>query len=98
MKHGLPASTVAQVHGVLSRHPEAERGLALGFGVDASGEARSRRACVVRQWHARGVEGASNYFVDERWCSCRCAARRFARSGGRGRRLTFVTISHNFVS
>jgi hypothetical protein len=47
---------------------------------------------------ARRVEGASNYFVDEGWCSCRCAARRFAWSGGRGRRLTFVTISHNFVS
>ncbi|MEN9632521.1 MAG: hypothetical protein RL077_925 [Verrucomicrobiota bacterium] len=24
MKHGLPASTVAQVHGVLSRHPEGQ--------------------------------------------------------------------------
>ena len=29
----------------------AERGLALGFGVDASGEARPWRARVVRRWH-----------------------------------------------
>ncbi len=25
MKHGLPVSTMAQIHGVLSRHPEVER-------------------------------------------------------------------------
>ncbi len=30
MKHGLPASTVAQVHGVLSRHPEVERAILYG--------------------------------------------------------------------
>ena len=30
MKHGLPASTVAQVHGVLSRHPEVERATLYG--------------------------------------------------------------------
>ena len=30
MKHGLPASTVAQIHGVLSRHPEVERAILYG--------------------------------------------------------------------
>jgi hypothetical protein len=30
MKHGLPASTVAQVHGVLTRHPEVERAILYG--------------------------------------------------------------------
>ena len=30
MKHGLPVSTMAQIHGVLSRHPEVERATLYG--------------------------------------------------------------------
>ena len=30
MNPGLPASTVAQIHGVLSRHPEVERAILYG--------------------------------------------------------------------
>ena len=55
----------------------------MGRALSGGGTARRVEGARTILWMRGGVVGRR---------------RRFARSGGRGRRLTFVTISHNFVS